>query len=152
MKVFEAKTRDMIKEVHRLRYEVFVKEQNVPTELERDEYDKTATHVLAVDEKSGDYIGCGRLVIKDKTAKIGRVAVKKDYRKKGLGKKICLKLIDIAQKADVKNITLDSQLQVADFYKKLGFKEYGNIFMEVNIKHVHMKLKQPPSFGNNSKH
>lgn len=151
MKILEAKTRDMIKKVHRLRYEVFVKEQNVPTELERDKYDKTATHLLAVDEKSGDCIGCGRLVIKDKTAKIGRVAVKKNYRKKGFGKKICQKLIDIAKKANVKDITLDAQSQVADFYRKLGFKEYGNIFMEVNIKHVHMKLKQPLSSGSHSK-
>jgi len=142
MKILQAKTQDMIQKAYKLRFEVFVEEQNVPPELESDEYDKTAAHVLAIDERSGDCIGCGRLVIKNETAKIGRIAVKKSYRRKGYGKKICLKLIDMAQKVNVKDITLDAQLQVVGFYKKLGFKEYGNIFIEANIKHIAMKLSK----------
>ncbi|MFZ3085561.1 MAG: GNAT family N-acetyltransferase [Candidatus Hydromicrobium sp.] len=142
MKILQAKTQDMIQKAYKLRFEVFVEEQNVPPELESDEYDKTATHVLAIDERSGDCIGCGRLVIKNETAKIGRIAIKKSYRRKGYGKKICLKLIDIAQKVNVKDITLDAQLQVVGFYKKLGFKEYGNIFIEADIKHIAMKLSK----------
>lgn len=142
MKILQAKTQDMIQKAYKLRFEVFVEEQNVSPELESDEYDKTATHVLAIDERSGDCIGCGRLVIKNETAKIGRIAIKKSYRRKGYGKKICLKLIDIAQKVNVKDITLDAQLQVVGFYKKLGFKEYGNIFIEADIKHIAMKLSK----------
>lgn len=142
MKILQAKTQDMIQKAYKLRFEVFVEEQNIPQELESDEYDKTATHVLAIDERSGDCIGCGRLVIKNETAKIGRIAIKKSYRRKGYGKKICLKLIDIAQKVNVKDITLDAQLQVVGFYKKLGFKEYGNIFIEADIKHIAMKLSK----------
>lgn len=142
MKILQAKTQDMIQKAYKLRFEVFVEEQKVPPELESDEYDKTATHVLAIDERSGDCIGCGRLVIKNETAKIGRIAIKKSYRRKGYGKKICLKLIDIAQKVNVKDITLDAQLQVVGFYKKLGFKEYGNIFIEADIKHIAMKLSK----------
>lgn len=143
MKIIQAKTKDMIQKAYELRFEVFVKEQNVPPEIECDKYDKTATHVVAIDEKSGECIGCGRLVIKDGIAKIGRVAVKKSYRRKGYGKKICLKLISIARKANIKDIRLNSQLGVVGFYKKLGFKEYGNIFMEANIKHIAMKLPYP---------
>jgi len=142
MKILQAKTQDMIQKAYKLRFEVFVEEQNVLVELESDEYDKTAIHVLAIDEKSGECIGCGRLVIKDGTAKIGRIAIKKSYRKKGYGKKICLKLIDIAQEINVKDIRLDAQLQVVGFYKKLGFKEYGNIFIDANIKHIAMKLSK----------
>lgn len=142
IKILQAKTQDMKQKVYKLRFEVFVKEQNIPPELESDEYDKTATHVIAIDKESGDCIGCGRLVIKSRTAKIGRIAVKKSYRKKGYGKKICLKLVDIARKANIEDIILNSQLQVAGFYKKLGFKEYGNIFMEANIKHISMRLSK----------
>ena len=140
MKIIQAKTKDTIQKAYKLRFEVFVEEQNVPPEIECDKYDKIATHVVAIDEKSGECIGCGRLVIKDGIAKIGRVAVKKSYRRKGYGKKICLKLISIARKANIKDIRLNSQLEVVGFYKKLGFKEYGNIFMEANIKHIAMKL------------
>ena len=82
----------------------------------------------------------GRLVIKDAIAKIGRVAVKKSYRGKGYGKKLCLELIDIARKSGINDIRLNSQLDAVEFYKKLGFKEYGDVFMEANIKHIAMKL------------
>ncbi len=142
IKILQAKTQDMIQKAHKLRFEVFVEEQNVPPELESDEYDKTATHVIAINEETGDCIGCGRLVIKNGTAKIGRVAVKKSYRKKGCGKRICLKLIDIAREVNVKDIIVNSQLRVAGFYKKLGFKEYGNIFLEANIEHISMRLSK----------
>jgi predicted GNAT family N-acyltransferase len=140
VKIIQAENQDMIKKLYRLRFEVFVKEQKVPAELENDEYDKKAYHVLAIEEKSGECIACGRVIIEDDRARIGRVAVKKDYRKKGYGKKICLKLIEIAQKYNVKDIGLDAQLPVTGFYKKLGFKEYGNVFLEANMEHIAMKL------------
>ncbi len=140
MKIIHAKTHNTIQKAYKLRFEVFVGEQNVPVEVERDEYDKTAKHVTAIDEKSGECIGCGRLVIKNNIAKIGRVAVKKSYRNKGYGKKICLKLIDIARESGINDIRLNSQLEVLGFYKKLGFKEYGDIFIEANMKHIAMKI------------
>jgi predicted GNAT family N-acyltransferase len=143
MKIIEARTKDLLQKAYNLRFEVFVKEQNVPVEIERDEYDKTATHVIVIDEKSCECIGYGRIVIKDKIAKIGRVAIKKEFRKKGYGKRICLKLINIAHRAGIKDIRLNSQLEVVEFYKKLGFKEYGDIFIEANIEHIAMKLPGP---------
>lgn len=143
IKITQAKTKELLQKAYDLRFEVFVKEQNVPPEIECDEYDSTATHVVAIDEKSGECIACGRLVIKDAIAKIGRVAVKKSYRGKGYGKKLCLELIDIARKSGINDIRLNSQLDAVEFYKKLGFKEYGDVFMEANIKHIAMKLPTP---------
>lgn len=147
MKIIKAKTKDQMQKALKLRYEVFIKEQNVPPEIECDSYDKTATHLIAVDEKTGECIGCGRLIIKDRIAKIGRVAVKKSHRNKGCGKKICQKLINIAFQSGITDIRLNSQLDVVGFYKKLGFKEYGDIFMEANIKHISMKLINPSQSG-----
>ena len=42
MKILQAKTQDMIQKAYQLRFEVFAKEQQVPIELEINEYDKTA--------------------------------------------------------------------------------------------------------------
>jgi predicted GNAT family N-acyltransferase len=140
MKIIQAKTGDLIQKAYKLRIEVFVKEQNVPPDVECDEYDKEANHVVAIDEKSGECIACGRLVTMDGIAKIGRVAVKKDCREKGYGTKICRKLINMARKAGIRDIRLHSQLEVAGFYEKLGFKPYGETFMEANIEHIAMKL------------
>jgi predicted GNAT family N-acyltransferase len=142
VEIIQAKNQDMIQKLYRLRFEVFVEEQNVPVELESDEYDKEAVHVLSIDKESGECIACGRVVIKDGRARIGRIAVKKSYRKKGYGKEICLKLIEIAKKSSVEDIRLDAQLPVIGFYKKLGFEEYGNIFVEANMKHIAMKLSK----------
>ena len=57
----------------RIRLEVFVAEQNVPLEEERDEYDNTALHFLAMVD--GIATGTARVVLKDAgaTAKISRV-------------------------------------------------------------------------------
>lgn len=47
MEILQAKTQDIIQKAYQLRFEVFVKEQNAPIELEIDEYDETSTHVIA---------------------------------------------------------------------------------------------------------
>src|SRR6184192_2623785 len=44
-----------------LRHAVFVLEQGVPEEIERDDIDKDCSHVIAEDS-SGTAIGCGRLI------------------------------------------------------------------------------------------
>jgi predicted GNAT family N-acyltransferase len=70
-----ANTKSEIEECFRLREEVFIIEQSVPVDLERDEHDASALHFLAlVDAKP---VGTARVVLKDNgtVAKIGRVAV-----------------------------------------------------------------------------
>ena len=68
-----------------IRVRVFVKEQGVPHEIELDRDDERATHFLAV--QSGKAVGTARVVMRRGSAKIGRMAVLKSYRRKGLGKR-----------------------------------------------------------------
>ena len=67
-----------------IRQRVFVEEQNVPPELEHDEYDATAVHLLARDA-DGRAVGTARLLIDGAAAKIGRVAVVAEARGTGAG-------------------------------------------------------------------
>ncbi|WDT79943.1 MAG: hypothetical protein MPW14_22965 [Candidatus Manganitrophus sp.] len=77
----------------RLREEVFVIEQGVPLEIELDDEDDRAIHFVAISGR--EVIGTARLVVKGrsgqgksgqrKSGKIGRMAVRKDWRGKGLG-------------------------------------------------------------------
>src|SRR5438046_1422721 len=70
---------------------VFIEEQSVPEDMERDEEDRVAYHLLAVDK--GHAIGTGRLVtLKEPPAgetgqwgRVGRMAVLQAYRKSGVG-------------------------------------------------------------------
>src|SRR5262245_24216288 len=52
---------DLMPAVYALRYEVFVIEQQVPAELERDELDEIATHLVAL--RGDEVVGTLRIVV-----------------------------------------------------------------------------------------
>lgn len=121
----------------KIRTEVFVKEQKVPKEIELDEYDRIADHVIAY--RNGEPVGCGRIFLQDDYARIGRVAVLLKERKKGTGKLICKELISIAREKGAKKFVLDAQISAVGFYKNLGFSVASDTFIEAGIEHVRME-------------
>jgi len=121
---------------YNIRVKVFVEEQNVPVEIESDEYDKIAIHVLALED--GEPVGCGRVVFFDDYAKIGRVAVLMDKRKSGFGKIVCEELLNIAVENGAKKAVLHAQCVASKFYETLGFTPEGEIFDEDGIDHIKM--------------
>ncbi len=121
-----------------IREEVFIKEQNVPKDLEIDGSDKYAKNmILTVDNKP---IGTGRLIEIDNKIYIGRVAILKEYRKKGYATKIINFLLDEAKNMGYKEVFIHSQLHAKEFYEKIGFKAFGEEFLEANIPHINMKI------------
>ncbi|MCL2771796.1 MAG: GNAT family N-acetyltransferase [Oscillospiraceae bacterium] len=127
-------------EALKIRFSVFVKEQNIPEENEYDEHDKVSHHAVLFENEIP--VACGRLYYTDEIAHIGRVAVLTQYRRKGYATTVCKKFMDIAiasKKSDI--IMLDAQKYVVDLYKKLGFKVVGKEFLEENIPHLKMELK-----------
>jgi predicted GNAT family N-acyltransferase len=116
-----------------LRLEVFVLEQNVPREIEMDEYDAGAIHVLCL--VRGQPVGTGRLVKMPDGVKLGRVAVLRDFRGKGLGTEIVGWLL---ARAGGNRVYANVQLTALDFYKRLGFVREGGPFFEAGIEHVKM--------------
>ncbi|MCE5222700.1 GNAT family N-acetyltransferase [bacterium] len=123
-----------------LRTEVFVREQHVPTELELDELDKTATHVIAMEDNQ--VVGCGRIIMEGSTAWIGRVAVKKNYRGRKVGKRLMETMMQISVDRGAKTISLHAQIQVEPFYRKLGYIPHGKTFMDAGIEHIEMSLQK----------
>lgn len=124
---------------YNIRVKVFVEEQKVPIEMELDEFDKEAIHILLYEKDKA--VACARLIIQGDTATIGRVAVLKEYRKKGYGAMLCKKLLEIAKEHQVDTVILHAQCYAINFYKKLGFKEYGEKFEEAGIEHIEMRKK-----------
>ncbi len=122
-----------------VRQEVFILEQGVPAELELDEFDLSAAHVLAYQD--AHCIGTGRLVnLSAKQAQIGRMAVLAKFRGKGIGKQILQKLVDLAASQGVLEIILHSQVSAIPFYGKLGFQAQGDVYEEAGIPHRNMML------------
>ena len=127
----------------KLRTEVFVNEQNVPIELELDEKDNSE-HTIHIGYFNGDeLIGVARLIDMDKEViHIGRVAIDKHHRGKGIGHKLILGCEDIAKKVLNRdfNIKLSAQVYVETFYKKLGYNRINNnIYIDAGIEHIDMR-------------
>ena len=127
----------------KLRTEVFVNEQNVPIELELDEKDNSE-HTIHIGYFNVDeLIVVARLIDMDKEViHIGRVAIDKHHRGKGIGHKLILGCEDIAKKVLNRdfNIKLSAQVYVETFYKKLGYNRINNnIYIDAGIEHIDMK-------------
>ena len=120
-----------------LRHEVFVGEQQVPVEIERDELDEAATHVVAFD---GDRcVGAGRLVAADGIGVVGRMAVHAGVRGRGVGQAVLRQLEEAARAAGLGRIELHAQAHAVGFYDGQGYVTYGAPFDEAGIEHVHMR-------------
>lgn len=120
-----------------VRETVFVHEQNVPIEEEWDALDPQCVHVIARDGK-GTPIGTGRLTPQ---RKIGRMAVLREWRNKGVGDALLLALIAQAQQLGWRELALNSQVDVQRFYARHGFLPHGERFIEAGIDHQPMRRK-----------
>lgn len=119
-----------------IRSEVFLIEQNVPIKEEIDFYDRSAIQFIAYDEDTP--IGAARFRIIDGKGKVERVCVKKAYRKKGVGKLIMNTIEEYAKTQNITHLVLSAQLTALPFYQKLGYQEYGDVFLDANIEHKMM--------------
>ncbi|WP_010269982.1 GNAT family N-acetyltransferase [Paenibacillus senegalensis] len=149
MKIMQVTAEDQLRECLAIRREVFVYEQQVPPELEKDEYDALSAaciHLLAVD--GGQPVGTARWVFYDKaktTAKFQRLAVHKAYRGSGLGRQMIQALERSAAKHGARSAILNGQLYLETFYEKLGYVNISKEpFLDAGIWHLQFKksLKQ----------
>ena len=126
-----------------LRIEVFVKEQNVPIELELDEkdYSENTVHIGYFHEDN--LIGVARLIDMDKDViHIGRVVIDKEYRGQGIGRELIIGCENIAQQILKRKIIIElsAQIQAENFYKSLGYNRVNDIiYLDAGIEHVDMR-------------
>lgn len=130
-------------EIAKARYEVFACEQKITQENDFDNLDKECYHIFSLDNNA--ITSYARIIPKQYSnyddASIGRVLVNKNYRGNGLSKKLMLKSIEfINNNLNEEHITLSAQYYIKDLYKSLGFKEISDVYDEVGIPHVKMRL------------
>jgi predicted GNAT family N-acyltransferase len=136
-----ANTTQDIEECFRIREEVFIVEQSVPVDLERDEHDSKALHFIA--RADGQSVGTARVVLRDNctSAKIGRVALCRSNRGFGIGKLLIAAIEATPDLKHVHNFLLDAQTHALQFYARLGYEAYGEEFMDAGIAHRHMRKR-----------
>jgi len=129
-----AKDIQIIKDI---RTEVFIKEQNIPEELEWDKDDEVAKHFGIL---SNDIlIAYARVLIKQ-NIHIGRMAVRKKYRREGIGSFLLSNICNQVEDRNQKKIMLSAQEQAIPFYEKNLFQIRGNKYLDAGIIHYDMEL------------
>ncbi len=120
-----------------LRIDVFVREQSVPEELELDALDTTAVHAVAL--RGSEVIGTGRLILGvGHEAQVGRMAVRADNRRRGIGSAVLKLLEEEARRHGTARLVLHAQTHVSGFYRLHGYVSEGEPFQEAGIEHVVM--------------
>jgi predicted GNAT family N-acyltransferase len=115
----------------------------VPREDEWDDLDARSVHALARDAH-GKPIGTGRLTPE---RKIGRMAVLRDWRGRGVGEALLRTLMEQAQARHWPELSLNAQVAAVPFYARAGFVAEGEEFLEAGIVHRTMRrqLDPPPA-------
>jgi predicted GNAT family N-acyltransferase len=131
-------TADDWPEVVDLRTRVFVDEQAVPPEIERDDRDATAVHVLSRDP-SGRLVATGRLLVDGPRGSIGRMAADASVRGRGYGAAVLAELHRQAILRGVREVELHAQVTARRFYERAGYEAVGDEYDEAGIRHVTMR-------------
>jgi predicted GNAT family N-acyltransferase len=130
-------------EVLAVRTRVFVEEQGVPPEVERDAADATAVHAVSrgLDgDLAGRVVATGRLLERDGRGVIGRMAVDAAVRGRGHGAAVLEELHRQAASRGLTEVELHAQVSARGFYERAGYTVVGGEYEEAGIVHVTMRL------------
>lgn len=123
-----------------VRKRVFVEEQGISEDIEIDDHENEALHMVVKDGER--VIGTARvLFLNNSQAKLERMAILKPFRRKGIGSRIIAFLNEELRSREVKQVVLHAQYPVVAFYKSCGFEISGSTFWEAGIKHIKMQRR-----------
>lgn len=117
-----------------VRFQVFVDEQGVPSDMELDEFDPLSWHAAAL--RDGQVVGAGRLL---PDGHIGRMAVRADWRGQGIGTALLQALMAEAARRGMRRLALSAQTHAVDFYARFGFVPEGPEYQEAGLPHQAME-------------
>lgn len=123
--------------LRQVREPVFVEEQGVPLEMEWDDDDILAYHLIALDSAQRP-IGTARLL---GNGQIGRMGVLPEWRRRGVGAALLSQLLQRAEANGQGKLFLHAQTEAEGFYAKAGFTPVGKVFYEADIPHRKMVLQ-----------
>ena len=119
-------------EAKSIRIEVFVDEQGFTEEFDTDD-DKAIHFVGYIEDKA--VATCRVLSNGDGSYFIGRIAVKKNFRKQSFGAKIVNRAEEYIKANGGHTIFIHSQEQAVVFYTKIGYKDTGKRDFEEGCPH-----------------
>ena len=143
IKYFNDLTVDDMYEIAKSRFEVFVCEQEITSEQDFDDKDKKCHHVML--KENGRVVAYSRIVPNGMGydyVSIGRVLVLESHRRKGIAQEMMKACLDfIKNELNENMVVLSAQLYVKDLYEGVGFKVISDVYDEVSIPHIKMKIE-----------
>ncbi|ORC86150.1 actyltransferase-like protein [Trypanosoma theileri] len=158
VRVCKGEDSDVLRDARSLRTLIFVGEQGVPTELEFDSKDGEATHFVVYEIQSESnqtttttpplavasarvrvVRDCGVYAYPSPVAKVERVCVRKEYRRRGCGN-ILMQAVEkyIEKTLKLPSVVLHAQVPIKLFYIQRGYTETSEEYLEANIPHICM--------------
>jgi predicted GNAT family N-acyltransferase len=115
---------------------VFMEEQRISYAMEVDEDEHAALHILG--EIDGEPVAAARVRYRAGYAKLERIAVRQEWRGRGVGSALTRFMIQTAKTHGYTTFKLHAQTYAKGLYEKLGFVAVGDPFMEAGIEHCLM--------------
>ncbi|MCD7796132.1 MAG: GNAT family N-acetyltransferase [Clostridiales bacterium] len=126
-----------------IRTQVFINELHADGTKEFDEYDLPSAntkHFILFDE--GTPVATARLAFTPSGAKLGRIAVLKQYRSKGFGASLVKAVLTYAFAENTVDfaeyVLVDARAEAVPFYKQFGFAPIGKVFTDRGLPHIPM--------------
>ncbi len=122
-----------------IRHAVFVREQDVPVELEVDGRDDEAVHLVAL--RDGEVVATCRLLSHGATAHLGRMAVDASARRQGIAAHMLREAESWAREHGMRRLALSAQTHATRLYLDAGYEIRGERYLDAGIEHVDMELE-----------
>lgn len=126
------------KQVLKLRDEILRRPLGLIFSQEELDKEKNNMHMAAYEDDQ--MLGCCMLVEEGpKTVRLRQMAVVNDVQGKGIGRALMQFAENLARDRGYKRITMHARKNAIGFYEKMGYKKFGDEFMEITIPHVVME-------------
>jgi len=122
-----------------IRIDCFFEGMSNTEELINDQFEKDGIHIVCLNEKQ-NVIGTGRIHKVESTAIISQMAIAKENQRIGIGKRILSELIIKCHSLGMKEVKLSARETALGFYKKNGFKAFGNKYPSVKTGIMHQDM------------
>ena len=141
MQILQPSTFHEFEQYYRLRYEMLRMPWHQPHGSERAEDDDTATHLMAINEETGEVMGVARVHMEtDSEAQLRFLAVGPKYQNKQIGRQLLQAVEEKARQMNAKDLIVQAREYAVNFYKRNGFAlEHETYLLFGEIQHYQMR-------------
>ncbi|AMM51262.1 acyltransferase [Rufibacter sp. DG15C] len=141
MQILQPSTFHEFEQYYRLRYEMLRMPWHQPLGSERVEDDDTATHLMAINEETGEVMGVARVHMEtDTEAQLRFLAVGPKYQNKQIGRQLLHAIEEKARELGAKDLLVQAREYAVNFYKRNGFAlEQETYLLFGEIQHYQMR-------------